>query len=224
MYVFHQFINKARSQRIKLRGIFRMEMISAEAALQDAGDYLLYVQELLEKYENLGPLPGILLPFVEAFLPFLPLIVFVLANSAAYGLFKGFLYSWIGTSIGSIAVFLIFRNIGDYRYFKKIKHHPQVKRVMIWVEKRGFGLLFILLCFPFTPSSIINVVGGLSNIKKQPFFMAVLFGKAVMVFSIAYVGSSIIEFAKNPAKSILIIICITFFWIFGKFIERKLMK
>ena len=47
-----------------------------------------YIMELLNNYESLGPLPGILLPFIEAFLPFLPLIVFVLANGAAYGLLK----------------------------------------------------------------------------------------------------------------------------------------
>lgn len=71
-------------------------------------EFMEFVQELLADYEKLGPLPGILLPFIEAFLPFLPLFVFVLANGAAYGLFEGFLYSWIGASFGSLGVFLLF--------------------------------------------------------------------------------------------------------------------
>ena len=54
--------------------------------------------ELLDKYESLGPLPGFLLPFVESFLPFLPIIVIVMGNAAAYGLWKGFLFSWTGAS------------------------------------------------------------------------------------------------------------------------------
>lgn len=192
--------------------------------LQDANEYLDYVLELLEKYEKLGPLPGILLPYIEAFLPFLPLFAFVLANGAAYGLLKGFLYSWVGSSLGSLTVFFVLRRLGDKRLFKKIKNFRQVKRVMSWVERHGFGLLFILLCFPFAPSSIINVVAGLSNIKKQPFILAVLLGKAVMVFSIAYIGSSIIEFAKNPVKTIIVIICISIFWLFGKFLEKRITK
>src|SRR5690625_6623904 len=60
-----------------------------------------YIMQLLQDYERLGPLPGILLPFIEALLPFLPLVVFVFANAAAYGLLKGFLYSWIGSSLRS---------------------------------------------------------------------------------------------------------------------------
>lgn len=192
--------------------------------LEDANDYLDYVVDLLDTYEKLGPLPGILLPFSEAFLPFLPLFVFVLANGAAYGLFKGFLYSWIGSSIGSICVFLLIRHLGNKKFLQKIKKNRQVIRVMDFVERRGFGLLFILLCFPFSPSSIINVVAGLSNVRKQTFIIAVLLGKAVMVFSIAYIGSSIVEFAKHPVKTIIVVICITIFWIFGKYLEQKLTK
>ena len=43
---------------------------AASIALQEGTDYLDYVQEMLEKYENLGPLPGLFLPYMEAFLPF----------------------------------------------------------------------------------------------------------------------------------------------------------
>src|SRR5699024_6889143 len=126
-----------------------------------------YIFELLDKYESFGMLPGILLPFIEAFLPFLPLIVFVLANGAAYGLLKGFLYSWIGTSIGSIFVFFIIRRLGDKRIFKAIRRNKQVHKVTGWLERHGFGPLFLLLCFPFSPSSVINVVAALSKISTQ---------------------------------------------------------
>ena len=39
--------------------------------------------ELTRDYRSLGPLIGFLLPFLEAFLPFLPLFVFVFANASA---------------------------------------------------------------------------------------------------------------------------------------------
>lgn len=180
--------------------------------------------ELLQDYERLGPIPGIMLPFIEAFFPFLPLIVFVLANGAAYGLFKGFLYSWIGASLGSIVVFLIIRRLGNKRIFQVIRNNQQVQRVTDWLSKHGFGPLFILLCFPFSPSSVINVVAGLSKVSTQQFILAVLLGKSVMIFSIAYVGSSLIEFAKNPLKAFIVGISIILFWLFGKFIEAKLQQ
>lgn len=183
-----------------------------------------YIMQLLSDYERLGPLPGILLPFIEAFLPFLPLVVFVFANAAAYGLFKGFLYSWIGSTLGSILVFLIIRRLGDKRIFRKIRKNKQVYKVTTWLERHGFGPLFILLCFPFSPSSVINVVAGLSNVSKQQFSLAVILGKSVMIFSLAYVGSSIFSFAKHPIRTIVVAIGIALFWMIGKYIEKRLQQ
>ncbi|MGM8366093.1 TVP38/TMEM64 family protein [Virgibacillus sp. W0181] len=183
-----------------------------------------YIIELLNDYESLGPIPGIVLPFIEAFLPFLPLVVFVIANGAAYGLLKGFLYSWIGSSLGSILVFLVIRKLGDKRIFQVIRKNKQVKKVTSWLERHGFGPLFLLLCFPFSPSSVINVVAGLSKISIQQFILAVLLGKTVMIFSIAYIGSSIFEFAKNPVRTIIVGIGIVLFWVVGKYIEKRLQR
>ncbi|RFA35260.1 TVP38/TMEM64 family protein [Virgibacillus dokdonensis] len=183
-----------------------------------------YITQLLKNYENLGPIPGILLPFIEAFFPFLPLVVFVFANAAAYGLFEGFILSWAGAAIGAILVFLIIRKLGDRKVFKIIRKNKQVKRVTAWLERHGFGPLFLLMCFPFSPSSVINVVSGLSKISTQQFILAVIMGKSVMIFSIAYVGSSIMEFAKNPVKTIVVGICIVLFWMIGKYIEKRLQK
>lgn len=198
--------------------------ISTVKAMKEASEFFDYVIELLQKYENLGPLPGILLPFIEAFLPFLPLFVFVMANGAAYGLLKGFLYSWIGSSLGSIAVFLLIRVFGNKKILLKIKQNKQVIHVTSWVDRHGFGPIFILLCFPFSPSSVINIVAGLSKVSKQQFILAVLLGKSVMIFSIAYIGTSILEFAKHPVKTIVITVCIIIFWIFGKLLEKRILQ
>jgi uncharacterized membrane protein YdjX (TVP38/TMEM64 family) len=183
-----------------------------------------YIMELLNSYEALGPLPGFLLPFIEAFLPFLPLVVFVIANAAAYGLLEGFLLSWAGASAGAFLVFLIIRRLGNKRLFKKIQQNKQVKKVTSWLERHGFGLLFLLLCFPFSPSAVINVVAGLSKISMQQFALAVVLGKAVMIFSISYIGSSIMEFAQNPIRTIIVGICILLFWVIGKYVEKRLEK
>lgn len=183
-----------------------------------------FIRELLNNYESLGPLPGLLFPFLESFLPFLPLVVFVFANSAAYGLFEGFLLSWAGSSVGAVCVFLLVRRLGNKRFFKVIRRNKQVQRVTAWLERHGFGPLFLLMCFPFSPSSIINVVSGLSKISIQQFVLAVLLGKSVMIFTMAYVGASIASFAKNPTKSIIVAGCIVAFWLIGKYAEKRIQK
>lgn len=183
-----------------------------------------FIQQLLAQYEGLGPLPGFLLPFIEAFLPFLPLIVFVIGNAAAYGLLEGFLLSWLGASIGAISVFLIIRQLSNTKWVHKIQRNKQVTAITTWVDRRGFGPIFLLLAFPFSPSSVINVVAGLSKISIQQFALAVLLGKSVMIFSISFVGSSLLEFAENPMKTIVVVLMIVLFWMIGKMVEKRLEK
>lgn len=205
------------------RGVFILRLENIKNDILDE-DLLDTVFEILDKYEQLGPLPGIFLPFIEAFFPFLPLFIFVVANSLAYGLFKGFIYSWLGSALGSITVFMIIRKLGNKKIFKKIKTHKTVIRITNWVEHHGFGPLFILLCFPFSPSSVINVVAGISKVHKLQYFLAVIFGKSIMIFSIAYIGTSISEFAKYPVRTTIILVSIIIFWGFGKFLEKKINK
>jgi len=182
------------------------------------------VMKALENYERLGPLIGISLPLIEAIFPFLPLIAFVFVNIAAFGLVKGFLYSWIGTTIGSITVFLLFRQLGKRKLFKKIRHHQQVQKITHWVDSRGFGLIFLLICFPFSPSFIINIVAGLSKFNPQQFVLAVVFGKAIMIFTVSYVGENLFSFAEHPTKTIVIGISIFIFWMIGKQLEVYIQK
>lgn len=192
--------------------------------LLETNQYDALIERLLVFYEALGPLPGILLPFIEALLPFLPLMAIVLTNAAAYGLLEGFLYSWVGASVGAITVFLIIRRFRHIRLLKWIHSNRQVKRVTGWLERRGFGPLFLLLCFPFSPSSVINLVAALSGVSFFQFVLAILLGKAVMIFSLAYVGNSLTSFAENPVRTILVGIGITLFWLLGKYIERRMHK
>ncbi|MCZ0703292.1 putative membrane protein YdjX (TVP38/TMEM64 family) [Natronobacillus azotifigens] len=190
--------------------------------LIDTSQYDVLIERILDMYEGFGPLPGILLPFIETFLPFLPLTVIVMTNAAAYGLLRGFLYSWIGESVGSIVVFMIIRRLRNLALFRWIHRNKHVKRVTNWLERHGFGPLFILLCFPFSPSSVINLVAALSKISLYQFGLAILLGKTVMIFSLAYVGSSIVSFAEHPMRTVFVVIGMSVFWLIGKHIEKRL--
>lgn len=204
--------------------MYILHILTDWRVMLENGQFDEYIRGLLNDYESLGPIPGILLPFIEAFLPFLPLIVFVLVNGAAYGPLEGFLWSWLGTSLGAIMVFLLIRKLGNKRMLRAVRHNKQVRKVTNWLERHGFGPLFLLMCFPFSPSSVINVVSGLSKISTQQFILAVFLGKSVMIFSIAYIGSSLTEFATNPFKTISVGIGAILFWIFGKRLEKRIQK
>ncbi|NPC92113.1 TVP38/TMEM64 family protein [Bacillus sp. WMMC1349] len=180
------------------------------------------VAEFFQSYRAFGPFIAILLPFIEAILPFLPLLVFVVANVNSFGLWQGFLLTWIGASAGSITVFLFIRHFGQQKFLQFIRTHQSVKKLMVWVEKRGFGPLFLLLCFPFTPSAAVNVVAGLSRISLLPFSLAVLCGKLVMIFIVSFIGHDLKALVTQPLRTAFVIFVILILWYAGKRVEHRL--
>ncbi|MDE3838158.1 hypothetical protein C0966_02000 [Bacillus methanolicus] len=180
------------------------------------------ILELIKEYRSFGPLPGILLPMFEAFLPFLPLFVFVMANANAFGLWFGFLFSWIGAVGGALLVFLIVRKYGQQKMLRFLKKHSHVKKLMSWVERHGFGPLFLMLCFPFTPSAIVNIVAGLSKVSIAQYLLAVITGKMVMIFTISFIGYDIRALVQQPIRTAIVMIVIFILWYVGKRIELKM--
>ena len=180
--------------------------------------------EISEQYRKLGPFIGLLFPFIESFLPFLPLFVFVFANASAYGLWYGFVLSWVGTFVGSYAVFLIIRKYGRNRFLRFMTKSPRVQKLIKWVDRNGFGPLFLLICFPFTPSALVNLVAGLSDMKKKYYLVTLMAGKFVMIFTISYIGHDLKALLTQPIRTAVVIIVIILLWFVGKRIEARLNK
>lgn len=179
------------------------------------------IQRTLESYSQFGPLPGLLLPFIESFLPFLPLILIIAANANIYGLGLGFLFSWIGVSAGAICVFLICRSLGKNVKTRLMKRFPKSERFFNWVERRGFTPLFLLACFPFTPSIIITVVSGLSRVPFHTFLLASIMGKAVMIFVISLISFDIGNLVDEPWRIFVSITAVLVMWFGGKSLESR---
>jgi uncharacterized membrane protein YdjX (TVP38/TMEM64 family) len=179
------------------------------------------VLSVLEQYRSFGVLPGIAATLLESFFPILPMFVFVMANAAAFGLWKGFLISWIGACLGSILVFWLTRKIGQKRFFRFVSRHRKVRQFMHWMERHGFGPMFLLYCFPFTPSALVNIVAGLSRISRQQFILAVLLGKMIMIFTISFIGYDIVALVRQPLRTVAIAVVVILLWYAGKRVEAR---
>jgi uncharacterized membrane protein YdjX (TVP38/TMEM64 family) len=182
------------------------------------------IMDLIQEYRSFGPLPGVVLPMIEAFLPFLPLVIFVMANASAFGLWLGFLYSWLGSCLGALLLFLLIRKYGQKRVFSFLSKHPKVQKLMDWVDQHGFGPLFLLLCFPFTPSVVVNVVAALSKISMYQYMLAVAIGKMVMIFTISFVGYDLQSLITRPYRTGIVFLVVFILWYVGKRIEVRLNK
>jgi len=179
------------------------------------------VEAWLHEYSNLGPIPGILFPLIEAFLPVLPLIVFVMGNAAAYGLWLGFLYSWIGVCAGAMLVFWLVRLFGKRLKMYIQKRLPGTQKFFHWIEEKGFTPIFLLFCFPFTPSVLVTVGAGISAVSFSTFLVAVLTGKSVMIFVMAFIGHDWQGFITQPWRIIVAILVFVLLWFAGKKLEHR---
>lgn len=180
------------------------------------------MEHIAAQYRTLGPIMGILLPFLEAFLPFLPLVVFVVANASAFGLWIGFLLSWLGSVAGSYAVFLLVRHFGKHPKFRFVTGSKKVQKFIKWVDMNGISPLFVLLCFPFTPSVIVNIVAGLSHIHKKYYLTVLLAGKFVMIFGMSVLGYDLKSLITSPVRLISAGVAIVLLWWIGKLMEKRL--
>ncbi|MGE7695995.1 TVP38/TMEM64 family protein [Lysinibacillus sp. NPDC094177] len=180
------------------------------------------IEHIAAQYRTLGPVIGLFLTFIEAFFPFLPLVVFVVANASAFGLWLGFLLSWIGSAAGSYTVFLLVRHFGKHPKFRFVTGSKKVEKLIKWVDMNGISPLFVLLCFPFTPSVIVNIVAGLSHIHKKFYLVVLLAGKFVMILGMSVLGYDLKALLTSPVRLIIAAVAIVVLWWIGKFMEKRL--
>ena len=178
------------------------------------------LRNLLEKYCSLGPLPGIALTFLKSFIPPLPTIVIVGLNAAVYGLWLGFLYSWLGLVSGCLTTFLIVRKAASHRYFQHWARKPSVQRGMVWVRHNAFSYVFILSLFPVGPFVVINLVAALARMRLRSFAIALFFGKAIMVFAVSYIGHDLERFTRHPIEILYVLLFVAASLWVSKKVER----
>lgn len=179
------------------------------------------VRSFLDQYRSFGPLPGIALTFLKSFVPPLPTIVIVGVNAAVYGLWLGFLYSWIGMILGCLTTFLIFRRIGEHPYARKWENKPRVQKSMRWIRRNAFSYVFLLSLFPVGPFVVINIAAALARMPLRSFLIAILFGKAVMVLSVSYIGHDLGRFIREPLELVYVVLFVAASFVVSKKLEAK---
>ena len=73
---------------------------------------------------------------------------------------------------------------------KQFKTKRSVQRLISFIDRQGLIPLFILLCFPFTPNTLINVVASLSHIKTKYYFIVLTLSKLISITVLGIMGRS----------------------------------
>lgn len=183
-----------------------------------------YIQELFrlaQDYWILTMIVGLFSTFIESFFPILPLIAIVTANAAIFGMGVGLLISWIGSSLGTAALFLLISKHNDNKLFNKLRN-KKTHKAIAWLEKQGFKLLFIAYSCPFAPGCLITIASAFCKKSITSFLPAMMSGKFVMFLVVSYIGSDIKDFIINPVKIGIFVLLVLLSWKMGNRFNLKL--
>lgn len=177
-------------------------------------------------FDQIGYLAVILAGFlivIESILPILPLAVFITLNIYYFGAIVGFLISWILTCVGCYISFYLFRNKVKFWFDKKLieRNRVRLNKLMVAFDKLKFEQLTLLIANPFTPAFMINIVAGLSSMKKRKFISSILIGKIFLVIFWGFIGTSLIDSLKDPFKILYVVVLSVLAYIVSKIINKK---
>ena len=177
----------------------------------------------LSVFRGLGPVLPVLLAFVESLIPPLPLMAIVTVNVAAHGAFMGFVYSWVGTALGSTVVFLFFRHLLKKWFMRFEEHHPKVSKARRWVEQTNTPSLFMVALLPFTPSSFLNFAFGVSDYPVKKYLLTICSAKLIMIALLAFIGQSAVNAFEDPLFIPLSLGLLIVTYLLSKWVMKKKM-
>ncbi|WP_243446420.1 TVP38/TMEM64 family protein [Romboutsia weinsteinii] len=164
---------------------------------------------------------GVFSTFIESFLPVLPLVGIVSINAAIFGALIGLIISWIGSGLGTAAVFLVISKFNDNKLFNKLRNEKTEKAIK-WMEEKGFKLLFIAYACPFVPSFLVTITSAFCKRSFRDFVPAMLAGKFIMFLVVSYIAGDIKGFITSPFKIALFIGIAFIAWTIGAKVNKSL--
>ena len=178
-------------------------------------------ESLFAAYSMSGAATALLLPMLESFIPALPLIAIAALNTAAFGYFRGFLYTWIGSCIGNTLVFLFYRHVLRHAADYLNRNGSRIQKARQAISDFDPLALFLLICIPFTPSSFINFAFGLSDFSQKRYLTTMLAAKITMIGSLVFFGQSITQAEEHPLQLILGLVMMGLLYLLSVKLRKK---
>ena len=160
---------------------------------------------------------------IESFLPVLPLTVFVTLLFYKFGIILGFILSYVCTIVGCVASYSLFNSSLRKKLENYIvkKDKKKLNNLVASIRNIKFIKLCLIISLPFTPSFMVNIAAGLSNMSKRKYIISLLIGKAFLIIFWGFIGTSLISSFKNPLNILYIILLLGACFIVSKIVSKK---
>jgi uncharacterized membrane protein YdjX (TVP38/TMEM64 family) len=181
------------------------------------------LKEFVLGFGVFAPVVIILIMLVELIFVPLPASVIAITNGYTFGLFQGWLYSYIAYIIAAIIAFFLSRRFGQ-PLIAKIIQAEQLEKYDAFLRKKGRYALWFAYVFPFFPNVILSFVIGLSRIKFKKFIIYPLIGYIPNLLLLNYLGSLLFAFGLDFRLLLFISVIILLLLIFYGITHKKAQK
>lgn len=139
---------------------------------------------------------AIILPFIEALVPMLPLIAIISFSIASLGSIYGsvmgsvlgILLSILGSSIGMFSVFILIRDLIGNWFREKTKNKEKIVKAIEWMENRSNSFMILFLSNPYIPTSIFNYAMALTGYSVKKYLVIVLISRTICITLLGVLG------------------------------------
>ncbi len=152
----------------------------AKAAMQAALDWI-------KSLGFWGP-TAFILAYIIATVTLLPGSVLTLGAGAVFGLFHGFLYVSIGSTIGATAAFLVGRHFARDRVAARIADNRKFSAIDEAIAEEGWKIMGLLRLSPMFPFNLLNYACALTKVSLRDYFFATWIGMIPGTIMWVYIG------------------------------------
>lgn len=144
-----------------------------------------------QRVMNLGAWSALCYPILSALCNVLLLPGGILSIGAGFffGLWWGFAIALVGNLAGAAAAFGISRWIGDRWFRERLMRNPTFASMEPGLEREGWKLIVLSQLHPLFPTSLLNYVYGLSQIRFRTCMLWVAIGQTPGLFLYVYLGT-----------------------------------
>jgi len=153
----------------------------------------------------------------------IPRVFFTIFAGYVYGIFVGFVISWIATMAGLMITFILVRYLFRQSFEQKFGNRKVVERINIQIDKYGIWIVVFLRAIYIVPSSILNYSFGFTKIKTKTYYLGSAIGFFPVVLLNVWAGDALAKniFNKLDYKIIVIGILILGFVLLSKHYYKK---
>ena len=175
------------------------------------------VRNIVSGYGIFAPLVFILIQIGQNIIAPIAHYPILLAGGFIFGPILGFLYNWIGTSIGTILIILLAKKIGRPLINKMVSQKFVNKYDHLVKKLSPFGL-FLIYALPALPDDEISYLIGVSVMPIKSIALAIVLGK-IPGASLSFTGDQIAGISSTIIVQVLVLVLGTIFY-FRKNIKK----